>query len=293
LDEHWVGDALRYKLIRALIETVRSFQKVRYVKIIVALRLDLLGRVITATRDSGFQEEKYDALYLKLRWSRQQIEELLDRRIGKLVSGRYTTRAIKLKELFPRQIGKTTFLDYLVERTFYRPRDAILFINSCLDHAEQRANITSQIVSAAEGEYSGKRLTSLQEEWGAVYPNLSRYANILRHQPSTFKLGSIPRDAMEQIFYDDFSRDIDGGDPVFQAASEFFLAGKGTLHGFLIVAFNVFYIVGLVGLKPDTTTGTFWSFHSTEVPSSGSLKPGSIAYVHPTFWRTLGIKFHE
>lgn len=58
LDTRWVDDGLKYKLIRALIETIKSFRQLQSVKIIVSMRLDLLQRVISETRDSGFQSEK-------------------------------------------------------------------------------------------------------------------------------------------------------------------------------------------------------------------------------------------
>ncbi|MEM4986265.1 DNA repair protein [Collimonas sp. H4R21] len=289
LDEHWVEESLRYKLIRSLIETVRSFLKLTHVKIVIALRVDLLNRVISKTKDAGFQEEKYESLYLKLRWSRPQLEELLDRRIEKLVRQRYTTRPVKLKELFPRQIGKITFFEYLVDRTFLRPRDAILFVNLCLDHAENRNSVTAQIVSTAEGEYSGKRMISLQEEWGGTYPFLSDYATLLQGRPYTFRYAAINREAFEEFFYARFSHNLDSDDSVIQSASDFILNGKGTLHSVLTTVFQVFYTVGLIGIKPDSTSGTYWSFHNNDAPSLGSIKPNSFAYVHPTFWRTLGI----
>ena len=45
LDEGWVEEKLRYKLIRALIETAKEFRRVHNAKIIVAIRQDLLDRV--------------------------------------------------------------------------------------------------------------------------------------------------------------------------------------------------------------------------------------------------------
>jgi hypothetical protein len=86
LDEDWVEDNLRYLLIRALIETVRDFSKVKHAKIVIALRYDLLDKVIRVTGDAGFQEEKYESLYLPIEWSRDRLLELLDRRIDTLVS---------------------------------------------------------------------------------------------------------------------------------------------------------------------------------------------------------------
>lgn len=45
LDENWIEDKFRYLLIRSLIETVRDFRKVRNIKIIIALRTDLIERI--------------------------------------------------------------------------------------------------------------------------------------------------------------------------------------------------------------------------------------------------------
>jgi hypothetical protein len=62
LDDDWVEDVIRYQLINALIETTSYFAEVdmprKCVKIIVALRTDLLDRVFRFTRGPGFQEEK-------------------------------------------------------------------------------------------------------------------------------------------------------------------------------------------------------------------------------------------
>lgn len=46
LDEKWVDEKIRYDLIRALIECLRSFRKIHDLKIIVAIRSDVLERVI-------------------------------------------------------------------------------------------------------------------------------------------------------------------------------------------------------------------------------------------------------
>ena len=47
LDTPWATERVKYKLIRALIETVRAFKRVQQVKVIVAMRQDL------ATGDRG------------------------------------------------------------------------------------------------------------------------------------------------------------------------------------------------------------------------------------------------
>jgi len=65
LDENWVNEELRYHLTKALLDTVKDFNnKIQNVKIIVAIREDLLDRVFRYTRSSGYQEEKYKSMYL-------------------------------------------------------------------------------------------------------------------------------------------------------------------------------------------------------------------------------------
>jgi len=72
LDENWVADPIRYRLIKALIETSREINhQLRSVKILIAIRRDLFDRVIQETREPGFQEEKYTSSTLNLRWTKE------------------------------------------------------------------------------------------------------------------------------------------------------------------------------------------------------------------------------
>jgi hypothetical protein len=66
LDEEWVENKLRFRLICELIETSIEFTRIANVKVIVALRNDLLDQVYRFTRDPGFQEEKYRSSSLDL-----------------------------------------------------------------------------------------------------------------------------------------------------------------------------------------------------------------------------------
>ncbi len=164
LDENWIDDKFRYLLIRSLIETIRDFLKVRNIKIIAVLRTDLIDRVIRFTRDSGFQEEKYRSLQLTLKWSRNQLRELLDRRVNYLVKQRYTNKPVGLEDVLPRSIDGIEAIQYMVDRTLMRPRELIEFFNECIEHAEGSPIITKQALLDAEEQYSKKRLRSLQDE---------------------------------------------------------------------------------------------------------------------------------
>ena len=132
LDENWVDDSIRYKLIRALIEVIKTFRKISSVKIIVAIRSDLLDRVLEQTRDSGFQAEKYESLFLRIRWTREHLKDLADRRISLLFRRKYTTDSVDFVSLFPNRIQHVHSLAGCGKRVWSRVsgHDSIPSVNS-------------------------------------------------------------------------------------------------------------------------------------------------------------------
>ena len=116
----------------------------------------MLDRVFQETRDSGFQEEKYESLILSLRWEKRDLLQVLDSRISALVKRRYTKASVSWTDVFPHKVGDAEVGDYIVSRTMYRPRDIIQFGNYCVQHAENRPAFTRATLLAAEGEYSEK-----------------------------------------------------------------------------------------------------------------------------------------
>ncbi|EFP67730.1 hypothetical protein HMPREF1004_00489 [Ralstonia pickettii] len=288
LDEGWVEDSLRYKLIRALIEAIKTFRSVPSVKIVIALRYDLIQSVFDKTRDGGFQEEKYQALFLHLRWTPANLEQMLDKRISKLVSEQYTTRPVKLRELFPDSIGKARFVDYLFNRTLYRPRDAIAFVNECLRRSEGRGEVTVQTVREAEQEYSRQRLASLIHEWINHYPRLSEYFELLERMPGSFKFSSISKDKLEEFALKMAGNGDSERDPVAKAACA--MLNGGSPHQMVVVWAKALYMTGVLGIKADSFNSPSWAYADMQIPTDGQIKPSSTAYVHQMLWARLGIR---
>lgn len=290
LDTKWVDDGLKFKLIRALIETVKSFRQVRRVKVIVALRLDLLQRVVSATKDSGFQSEKYESMYLRLRWTAPQLIELVSKRLARLVKQRYTSKIIPLEDLFPKQMHKhESFTDYLCDRTSLRPRDAILFVNECLSRATDRQQISVQLIQDAEASYSEKRILSLAEEWGGVYPLISEYIKILQRRPMSFQVGDLGRNTLDSWIYSNLLEDLDVSDPVADVA-RLYVDNKADFNDVVLVLLDALYTVGMIGIRTDSGMQAHWSHFAEHKPAPGSIKNASTVLIHPTFWRGLGVK---
>jgi len=289
LDTQWAAEAVKYNLIRALIETVRAFRRVRQVKVIVALRQDLLRRVIAATKDQGFQAEKYESLYLTLHWTKEEIVEVVERRLAHLVRQRYTSKPVSMADLFPDDIHGTRFPDFLCDRTFLRPRDAIVLINECLKKAAEKQYVTVQMVSDAEGAFSDKRRHSLSEEWAGVFPAVDKYLEILSRRPPSFPVSELSHPVLERWFADYLTGQDFASDPVFLGGKRYFVDGKGSVLEVALVLLTALYEVGAFGLKPGRTSRLFWSYESDFIPAAGSIKPDSTVHTHPTFWRALGV----
>ncbi|ALQ52155.1 P-loop ATPase, Sll1717 family [Nitrosomonas ureae] len=288
LDENWVDDNLRLRLIRALIETIKSFRCITNVKIIIALRLDLIQSVFEKTRDAGFQEEKYQSLLLHLRWNKANLIELLNKRIELLVSEQYTSKTIKLAQLFPDSINKVDFIDYLLTRTLYRPRDAIAFINECLRRSEGKGSVTVQSIREAEIEYSAQRIEYLTFEWLNHYPKLNEYLTIIERMKSKFKLSMITKEKIDNFALNYAMNGEHSPDPVIRAAYTYINENMSP-HSFIITLTKALYTIGILGIKADGFSPTLWSYSDTRPPTDGQIKPTSTVYIHSMVWSRLGI----
>ena len=181
----------------ALINTAKEFIKVKNAKVILALRRDLIDRVFRLSRQAGFQEEKFVSLCTSLRWTREQLIDILDRRVAAMVARRYTKQIVCHKDLLPAKFDHVPITDF-VSSIITTPRDVIAFFNNCIASATNQTRLGRSELTDAVGS-SEARLRALADEWNADYPSLASYAKLLRGRPSTFKLSTIPDSEVENL----------------------------------------------------------------------------------------------
>jgi hypothetical protein len=287
LDENWVEERLRYKLIMALMQSARDFREVKNAKIIVALRRDLIERVFRLTRESGFQEEKYHSLYLPIVWKADAILDVLDKRIALLVSRRYTKAPVGFRDVLPRHIAQKPIAEY-ISALAPRPRDVIAFFNACIQAGQGQPQISAGAVKLAEGEYSRGRLRALADEWSADYPTLIEFAKaILEKRTASFKLRTVTDDDLSEACL--IVAANSPGRLGFLSAAMQVADGVLAPSAFKIVLFGCFYQVGLVGLKTSAHQPVSWADELGKSVSSAEIDDGTSAVVHPAFRRALGI----
>jgi hypothetical protein len=293
LDDDWVGDDIRFKLLKALIETIRAFRAIRPVKVIVALRTDLYFSMIRRTNSPGFQEEKLAGYYIPLKWNRQQICDLLDRRVNYLFQRQYTRDDVRLGDLLPHhQVDKGTSADYIIERTFFRPREAISFVNKCLEKAEGVSRFTLQLIRDAETAYSAERLNSIYDEWRREYPYLRDLMGLIRSGRAEAKVGDFSVESVEAFCVEFYACQNIKADPGLAALAENAAMDAGAAGlPFLRRAVAVLYQTGIVGLKLLPTSPRMWSFEDLPVVDPAEIGGDSTMYIHKAFHRSLAISY--
>ena len=290
LDEGWVEDRLRYRLIRALIEAVRDLRKIQTAKVVVALRRDLLERVFRETRDPGFQEEKYEPLMLRLRWNQTMLIDMLDRRIRSVVRRQYTKAPVTWRALFPEKVDRTDPARWLVSRTMYRPRDMLQLGNCCVEMAVGRSEVTLAMLREAEARYSTLRFRSLGDEWAADFPGLLSAAETLKRRSSVFACTDITQADLEGIWLAEHeTRGRGAGGRVREWADDY-MEGRIDAQEFRLRLVKMFYEVGLVGLRPQTKTKTSWAFMGRDVLREAEISEDMSVEICPAFHRVLGTK---
>lgn len=284
LDENWIDDTVRFRLIRALIEAMKSFKAIKSVKIIAALRSDLLQKTLEETRDSGFQQEKYQSLFLNISWNKILLKQLIDKRIKKLTRQRYTSTPMGFDEIFPSAVKHESSIDFIINRTLLRPRDAIAFINECISRVIGSGKITVTDIYQAEIDYSIKRLEALCFEWNLNYPKLKEYFSFFQKMPVDFKLSKIDKNAIEN--YAASHLDENPIDPLDKASLAYL--EHNSQGNFLTILIKSIYQTGVIGIKIEGNSLIRWAHNESSPVTDGQIKPSTGILIHPMLWMALG-----
>lgn len=287
LDENWVEDRIRYKLIMALIETCRDFCRIENVKLLIALRRDLLDRVFRLTEPSAQQREKYEFMELPLRWSRTDLLKILDTRISELVTSRSRGKHLTHRDLLPKDIKGTPIGDYLYLHA-RRPRDIIRLFNACIARAEGGSKVTLSQFREAMGDYSRSRLQALYDEWKLDYPHLSHFTELLQGRPESCKLDTFDLEIVGEACLELMVRNPQPIGLLHIAAREV-VDSLRTPEDFLRSLALVFYKIGLVGIKLHTHEKTTWIDDDGRTISAAEITPQCSVVVQPSYHRALGI----
>ena len=286
LDEDWIEDSLRYQMLQALLETIKDMNiKIRNIKVIAAIRDDLVARTFRMTRNPGYQSDKYKSMYLSVTWNADELESLINMRLSAMIERQFTSKPVTLREILPERTEKVDYVEYFLNRTLMRPRDAIMLLNECIKQSEGKKRMTKETLSAAEAIYSNNRLDALSDEWAADYPYLREYALLLTQMPKNFKVFE-KKSKIEERCVDYFASKGNGEADLLHALA--FKKYDSNEYNLTFDLVAVLFKAGVIGLKKFKGQHVRWSFQGEEFLES-EIGEETYIEIHPAFYKVLGI----
>lgn len=277
LDKNWMpDDSLYLDLVKSLLYTVRELNyRLPNAKIIVALREDISHRVFQLRSPHEPQREKWSDVEVKVRWTKDELVEMVDNRLAEVYRSQYTQKAPTLTDLMPQRKRKPEEdepIDYLLERTLMRPRDVIDFLNRCFDETSEVSRLSLADIRSAEVGYSVARLQGILDEWGNCYRGLQATFPMLTKLGARFSLSQINEEDIIEVLLDDRCAECTW----LKTLTEKFTKVPNSISLIRDEIVSVWYFVGLVGLRDAVS-------HRTAFSLDRSLNPKIDLQGDPTF----------
>ena len=292
LDENWVDADLRFRLNRSMIEALKSMRRLRDLKVVVALRADLMEKVIQETKEEGFQSEKYADYISRLSWEPEQLKQVVNRRVNFLFRKRYTKDNVFFEDLFPDKINREKPFPYILDRTLHRPRDAINFVNYCLGQAAGKEVVNQSAATAATRLYSAGRHEALIDEWRSVFPAIEPSLNVLRGRLQSFPLSELhTSDTIDRLLSDVFAQPKYQLDPLNDVLDAATSADDGDgIFKVLQELVDRLHLVGAIGVNVAPTEPIHWFYKTQHRLPTATISLTSKIRVHPMLHSALAIR---
>ncbi|MDO8749915.1 MAG: hypothetical protein Q7K03_02050 [Dehalococcoidia bacterium] len=291
LDRFLGEDPLVYEIIRALLVEIYDWSDVARVKIVFALRDNILHRIEAGFQSRAYQREKLADQRIGLRWTHQELIDLSDRRLSEIAKNMGASDSPRLTDILPKQNSRRPAgVAYILERTLDRPRDVIDFLNKASALAVGKNKISWQYLLQAEGPYSNSRFEALLDEWRENYPDLELVTKLLVSRPPRFPIGDWTEEDILEIMTDTSMSQAGWIDDLTKEYNR----DKSHDHGLALRKFrqqvlSILYEVGLVGVRTGAGASDRYSYNSQPVLAPNEIAEDTSVIVHPTFHQALSI----
>mgnify|MGYP000082894600 CR=1 FL=1 len=273
LDRSWLSASkIRYDFINALLDAIKEFVNFQGIKFLVSIRTDILMGIY---RNNLRQEEKDKSFILPITWSREEIVNLLDKRIDYLIKNQYAGKeTVHFTDVFNFNVQGKPAIDFVLERTMLRPRDAIDFVNlSLAQAADSSVELDEDAVILAEENFYNSRKAALGKEWFSLYPHIQDYIDSLNYiKTREFSIAGISKEIKNEIvtFLSDRTQKDDNDSEHTKISIEFEELVK------------VWFTVGVIGIKKNEHLSVYSSFDKPDLDISDMNKN---FVIHPLFFR--------
>ena len=258
VDDIWSNDEVSNNLVSGLLLGAYDIHsKFKKIKCVTFLRTDIYQLLDFHNKDHLRSEE------LEIAWTKESLKELIFKRVEKHI----LPEQIEDK-IFAGKIDDKPLLDYMIERTLFRPRDLIQFCNEALYSAKNKKSerILEEHILIAEAKYSRWKIEDLVREYKSNYSFLNQILNYGKELG--FNKTIITRKEFSEN-YETLNEGLEGKQSFFK---------KINYESLL----DILYDINLIGvLRKDNI-----SFKYNDIQSVNELD--NEFHLHPAFWRYYG-----
>ena len=166
LDEELIEDSYYYKMIKSLIETVKSLnlkfsnKGKKNTKIVVLLRSDILEEIHEHSSNSNKLVTLGETrlYWIAKNYKQPSDHELMDLILHKIKNSvtefNSMDTATIYKTIFPKKIDNKEIVDYLIDYSFGRPRDVIRYLQLIIDSYPNANHFDPQYFKECAKDYS-------------------------------------------------------------------------------------------------------------------------------------------
>jgi hypothetical protein len=169
----------------------------------------------------------------------------------------------------------------------------ISLFNKCIEAAPNLTRLRSSEFKIAEGEYSRSRLRALGDEWNLDYPGLLDFVKILHNKTKSFKISSINSQEIDELCLKTVIENLENPNcnGILQQYAFKLVDCVIDANDFKKFMIQVFYKIGLVGLKLLPHESESWVYEIGRSVSAAELTEDVSVVIHPAYYRALGIRY--
>jgi len=254
------------------------------------MRDDLLDIVLAQATTPGFQREKFEDQHYRLKWSKEELLNILNRRINKLFKSQYTNDLVCVDDIMTSTVSGQRSIDYICDRTMMRPRDILAYFNNLLDKFGGKAMILQKDMRSIELDYSTARRRALVDEWSDFYPYIDQLIAFLGHRnlSAEFRIGNIDQHAVDDLALNLVTKFEVLEDNLIARAKTHLNSSCGeTRWAFTESLITVLYRVGALGIKTQSNSRMQFSFTDRPNIFGEELNVNTPCLIHPMLWQNL------
>lgn len=280
LDMNWIDGNSKYYLLSALLDAVRMFVDIPNLKILLAMRADLLMKTCEVAKR---QTEKDKAFTLDLNWTKDSLRQVLDKRINWLFCHKYSKhQEVSFSDIFGScSVDGITASEYILDRSMMRPRDVIVFVNYCIREAESKLAIDSDAILSAEKIFRRDREQAICFEWKENFPEIQECLNALCVCPQEFDVNELVENFYDKIEGEIFQNAEHENEPLVRSFLETDSSNLKKKKENIENLISIFFLIGVVGKIENGSS--FFSSPSIPTLTRRDYMGSSRFVVHPLF----------